>query len=458
MENESRTPSTGQASNVNGVELDQFVSVGEAMTPSVEAKGRPRVVVIGGGFGGLHTVQALEKTDVDITLIDRRNHHLFVPLLYQVASAQLTADRIAQPLRRILKKQKNVTVLFDEATGVDVDAREVVLGSGTRVRYDYLVIAVGARDSYFGNDQWQEHAPGLKSLEDAERIRQQILMAFERAEVEPDPEKRKAILTFVLVGGGPTGVEMAGAIAEIRNHTLRSEYRSFNPREARVIVLEGMDRIFPMFDPKLSAQAEKDLEKLGVEVRTKSMVTGIDEHGVVINKEERIDADTIIWAAGIQASSLTSSLKDIVELERSGRVPVSRELTVPGNPEIFVIGDAAVIKGPEGKPLGAVAPVAIQAGEHVAVSIKRRMRGEAYAPFIYNDQGSMATIGRNRAVAEIKGLKFTGYPAFVIWALVHILQLISFRNRLMVAMQWIFDYITYNRNARVLVDHTGDDK
>lgn len=458
MENEFRMPATDQASNVNGIEVDQFVSVGEAMTPSVEAHGRPRVVVVGGGFGGLHTVQALQKADVDITLIDRRNHHLFVPLLYQVASAQLTADRIAQPLRRILKRQKNVKVVFDEATGVDVDAREVVLASGSRERYDYLVLAVGAKDSYFGNDQWQKHAPGLKSLEDAERIRQEILMAFERAETEPDPEKRKAILTFVLVGGGPTGVEMAGAIAEIRNHTLRSEYRNFNPREARVIVLEGMDRIFPMFDPKLSKQAEKDLEKLGVEVRTKSMVTDVDADGVVINNEYRVDADTIIWAAGIQASSLTSSLKDVVELERSGRVPVSRELTVPGHPEIFVIGDAAVIKGPDGKPLGAVAPVAIQSGEHVAKSIQRRMRGEAYAPFIYNDQGSMATIGRNRAVAEIKGLKVSGLPAFLIWALVHILQLISFRNRLMVALQWTFDYVTYNRNARVLVDHTGDDK
>ena len=448
----------GEGSNINGMQVDQFVSVGQDMTPTIETKGRPRVVVIGGGFAGLKTVQSLANADVDITLIDRRNHHLFVPLLYQVATAQLTADRIAQPLRRILKRQKNVTVVYDEATGIDVENRAVTLASGDTVPYDSLVVAAGARDSYFGHDEWAEFAPGLKSLEDAERLRQQILHAFERAEREPDAERRKQILTFVLVGGGPTGVEMAGAIAEIRNHTLKAEYRNFDSRDARIVLLEGLPRVFPMFPEKLSKQAQKDLEHLGVEVRTGSLVTGIDENGVVIGGEERIDADTIIWAAGIRSAAITESLGDAVELDRSGRVPVTRELTVPGHPEIFVIGDTAIIKSPEGKPWGAVAPLAIQSGEHVAKNIQRRMRGEAYAPFIYKDPGSMATIGRNRGIVAINNLQFSGFIAFLLWALVHVLRLISFRNRLMVLLQWSFDYITYNRNARILVDHTGDDK
>lgn len=442
----------------NGLAVEQFVSVGDAMKPTVNIKGRPRVVVIGGGFGGLSTVKALKDANVDITLVDRRNHHLFVPLLYQVATAQLSADAIAQPIRSILKKQKNVGVVFDEAVDVDVEARTVMLASGQTLPYDFLVMAVGARDSYFGHDEWAEHAPGLKSLEDAERLRQQILLAFERAERETDVEKRKALLTFVIVGGGPTGVEMAGAIAEIRNHTLSQEFRNFRTRDARVILLEGLPRVFPMFKEKLSARAQKDLENLGVEVRTGSLVTSIDEHGVTIGGDDRIETDTIIWAAGIQAASLTPALKDVTQLDRSGRVPVSRELTVPGHPEIFVVGDASIVKSPEDKPLGAVAPVAIQGGEHVAKNIQRAMRNEAYAPFVYKDKGSMATIGRNRAVADINNMQFTGFVAWVMWLVVHIMQLVNFRNRLIVGLRWAVDYIGYNRNARVIVDHTGDDK
>lgn len=443
---------------IHGLAVEQFVAVGDAVTPTVKAKGRPRVVVIGAGFGGLSTVKSLKNADVDITLVDRRNHHLFVPLLYQVATAQLSADTIAQPIRSILKKQKNVKVKFDEATDIDIDGKSVSLASGEAVSYDFLVIAVGAADSYFGHDEWAKYAPGLKSLEDAERIRQQFLLAFEHAEKETDPAKRKALLTFVIVGGGPTGVEMAGAMAEIRNHTLREEYQNFDPREARVILLEGLPRIFPMFKQKLSAQAQKDLENLGVEVRTGSLVTNIDESGVVVGEDDRIETSTIVWAAGIQAASLTPSLKDIITLDRSGRVPVSREMTVPGHPEIFVIGDASIAKSPDGKPLGAVAPVAIQGGEHVAGNIHRSLRNEAYAPFVYNDRGSMATIGRNRAVADIANMQFYGVFAWLLWAFVHIMQLVTFRNRIAVALQWTIDYFGYNRNARVIVDHTGDKK
>ncbi len=445
-------------SNINGVVVEQFVSVGDAVTPTLNVKGRPHVVVTGAGFGGLTTVQSLANADVDITLVDRRNHHLFVPLLYQVATAQLSAEHIAQPIRSILKKQENVSVVFDEATDIDVDGKSVTLASGKTLTYDFLVIAVGAKDSYFGHDEWAEHASGLKSLEDAERIRQQILLAFERAEKEPDPVKRKAMLTFVIVGGGPTGVEMAGAIAEIRNHTLKQEFRNFNPRDARVILLEGLPRVFPMFKEKLSARAQRDLENLGIEVRTGSLVTNVDDHGVVIGGEERIETETVIWAAGIQAASLTPSLKDVTQLDRANRVSVTRELTVPGHPEIFVIGDAAIIKSAEDKPWGAVAPLAIQAGEHAAANIQRSMRNEAYTPFNYKDPGSMATIGRNRAVVDFHNMQFTGFIAWLMWAVIHILRLVSFRNRAMVAIQWTFDYIGHNRNARVIVDHSGDTK
>lgn len=441
----------------NGLAVEQFVSVGEEMKPTFQPKVRPRVVVVGAGFGGLELVKSLKNADVDITLVDRRNHHLFVPLLYQVASAQLPAENIAQPIRRILKKQKNVTVVYDEATSVDVDGKTVELASGDMLHYDFLTIAVGAKDSYFGHDEWAEFAPGLKSLENAETHRQRILLAFEAAEKEHDPAKREALLTFVIIGGGPTGVEMAGALAELAHHTLKNEFRNFKPSDAKIILLEGLPRVFPMFAEKLSAQATKDLENLGVEVRTGSLVTSIDAHGVVVGGEERIDAETIVWAAGIQASSLTPSLKDQgVELDRSGRVPVTNELTVPGHPEIFVIGDAAIIRSGDDKPLGAVAPVAIQGGEHVARNIQHSMAGEAYTAFHYKDPGSMATIGRNRAIVDVNGIQVTGFFAWLMWAGVHILRLINFRNRAAVFMHWAFDYFTYNRNARVIVNHRGD--
>ena len=458
MDKATPNPAVESSEEINGVSIDQFVSVGESMTPSVRTNGRPSVVVVGAGFGGLSAVKALKDAEVDITLVDRRNHHLFVPLLYQVATAQLTPEHVAQPLRRILKKQKNVKVVFGEATGIDVDARELQLDGGRSLHYDYLVVGVGARDSYFGKDQWAEHAWGLKSLEDAERIRTRVLLNFELAEKERDPEIRRRMLTYVLVGGGPTGVEMAGAIAELARYTVRQEYSTYDPGDTRIVLLEGMDRIFPMFPEKLSKAATDDLQKLGVEVRTGAMVTDVDDTGVTIGGKDRIDAGTVIWAAGIQGATLTSELADVAELDRGKRVQVTPELFISGHPEIFVIGDAASIKGPEGKPLPAVAPVAIQSGEHVAENIKHAIRGEAATRFVYKDKGSMATVGRNRAVASIAGMQFTGFFAWWLWAVVHILQLISFRNRMFVFFQWVWDYIGYNRNARILMDHTGDYK
>jgi NADH dehydrogenase len=433
----------------NGVAVEQFVSVADTIQPTIKVQGRPRVVVIGGGFAGLNTVKGLRNADVDITLIDRRNHHLFAPLLYQVATAQLSPANIAQPLRGILKGQKNVSVLLDEATGIDVDQKSVTLASGTKIPYDYLVVAVGATHSYFGHDEWSEFAPGLKTLEDATTIRQRILLAFEAAEREKDPAKHQALLTFIVIGGGPTGVELAGAIGELAHHTLPKEFDNIDSREARIILLEGLPRILPMFAEKLSERAEKDLEKFGVETRTKSLVTSVDDDGVNIG-DERIDAKTVIWAAGVQVAQLTRALSDRAELDRAGRVPVERELHVAGHPEIFVIGDAAGAKSAEGKPLPGVAPVAMQEGKWVAANILRSMNGDAYQPFTYSDRGSMATIGRNRAVADIKGMQFGGFFAWAAWAVVHVANLVGLRNRALVIAQWLFSYFSYSRHARLI--------
>lgn len=443
----------------NGLKVDQFVSVGESMTPQYAGTARPRVVVVGAGFAGLNMVRDLADAEVDITVVDRRNHHLFVPLLYQVATAQLPADNIAQPIRHILKKQKNVSVLYDEAESVDVAGKQLKLASGNALPYDYLAIAVGAKDSYFGNDHWAEFAPGLKNLEHAEIHRNRILMAFEQAEEEKDPARRRQLTTFVIVGGGPTGVEMAGSIAEIAHHTVANEYRNFDPRESRVILIEALPRIFPMFPESLSKKATADLEALGVEVRTGGMVTNIDETGVTIGDGEKIETGNVLWAAGIEAASLTPSLKDVVELHRSGRVPVTPELTIAGHPEIFILGDAAMASTPDGKPVPAVAPAAIQMGEHAARQIKHAVAGDAYEPFIYHDKGIMATIGRNRAVASVRGREYTGFIAWAMWAVLHVLQLINFRNRAAVFTQWMLDYFSYNRNSRVIVnaDHTTEE-
>ncbi len=415
--------------------------------------GPVKVVIIGGGFGGVDAAKAFADEDLQVTLIDRRNYNLFVPLLYQVASSQLSEEHVAQPLRHMFKRQKNVHVVFDEAIDIDVEGHKVILAADEPVEYDYLIIATGARDSYFGNDHWAEHAWGLKSLEDAERIQRQILLNFELAEVATDRAERERLLTYVLVGGGPTGVEMAGAIAELAKFTLPREFRYIDTRHTRIVLLEGMDRIFPGFDPKLSAAAASDLNRLGVEVRTGAMVTNVDEKGVEINNESRIEAGLIIWAAGIRGSELNEKLTNIVELDRGSRAIVTPELNIPGHKEIFVVGDTAHVPGPEGRPLPGVAQVAQQSGRHAASNVLRGISGAEYEPFVYQDYGSMATIGRNRAVAQIGKVQFTGIVAWLIWALIHILRLVNFRNRLFVFWKWMWDYVGYNRSGRLILDY-----
>lgn len=449
-----RNNRTGQLSEDANDPVAQFVNVEERIHVPTAAHAKPRVVVVGGGFAGLNAVKDLADAPVEVTLIDRRNHHLFAPLLYQVATAQLSPANIAQPIRGILRGQENLSVMLGEVSSIDVDGHMVALEDGVSIPYDYLIIACGAAHSYFGNDQWAPMAPGLKTIEDALTIRRRLLLAFEDAEREPDPARRKALLTFVIVGGGPTGVELAGAIGEIANHTLARDFHRIDPRDAHILLLEGLPRILPMFAEKLSKVATSDLDRFGVKVRTESLVTGIDAEGVNIG-DERIATFNVFWAAGVNASQITRSLGDVAALDRAGRVPVERELHVSGHPEIFVIGDASSAKDQNDKPLPGVAPVAIQEGKWAARNIKAAVRGDAYRAFMFSDRGSMATIGRNRAIADIKGVKFSGFPAWLAWAVVHIGQLIGFRNRLMVGSQWLFNYFTYRRGARLI---TGERK
>ena len=430
--------------------LAQFVSVEEGIhRPTFSSNGRPRVVIVGGGFAGLNAAKELADAPVRITMIDRRNHHLFAPLLYQVATAQLSPADIAQPIRGILRRQKNLSVLLAEVTAIEASEKRVRLADGSIAEYDYLIVAAGATHSYFGNDHWAPLAPGLKTIEDALTIRRRILLAFEDAERETDPVVRQAMLTFVVVGGGPTGVELAGAIGELANHTLTRDFDDIDPRDAQIYLLEGLPRILPMFDEKLSERATDDLARFGVRVRTDSLVTAIDAEGVTVG-DDTILTRNVFWAAGVSASTVTRSMSDVAELDRAGRVPVERELHIAGHPELFVIGDAAAVKDQFGKPLPGVAPVAIQEAKWVAGNIKAALNGNAYRPFMYEDRGSLATIGRNRAIADIKGVRFAGYPAFLAWALVHIAQLIGFRNRVMVGLTWAFNYFTYRRGARLI--------
>ena len=430
-------------------QVDQFVSVAETVQPSVTAKGKPHVVIIGGGFAGLNTAKGLADAPVKVTVIDRRNHHLFAPLLYQVATAQLSPANIAQPIRAILRRQKNVNVRLGDVVAIDPDLKSITLDDGHVFSYDYLVIAVGATHSYFGHDEWAPVAPGLKTIEDALDIRRRILVAFENAENETDPASREAMLTFVVIGGGPTGVELAGAIGEIAMHTMVKEFDHIDPRDAKILLLEGLPRILPMFPEKLSADAEEDLGKFNVMVRTNSLVTAIDDNGVNIG-DERIDANTVIWAAGVQVSKLTQALRGIAELDRAGRVPVERELHIAGHPDIFVVGDAASVKTPEGKPVPGVAPAAMQEGKWAAANIVRAVEGNAYAPFNYQDKGSLATIGRHQAVASVKGKNFNGFFAWWMWMLVHVFYLNGLRNRALVISQWAFSYFSFRRHARLI--------
>ena len=406
---------------------------------------RPHLVIIGGGFGGLEAARALRRAPVDITLIDRRNYHLFQPLLYQVATAALNPADIAYPIRSVLRKQRNVRVLLAAARHIDVGGREVVLDSGA-LRYDYLIVATGVTHSYFGHDEWAKHAPGLKSVDDALDIRRRVYVAYEAAERESDPARRQAWLTFVVVGAGPTGVELAGALAEIGRHTLARDFRSIDPTQVRVVLVEGSDRVLPPYPRVLSDAARRHLERLGVTVRTDAYVTAIDEGGVCVG-DERVAARTVLWAAGVQASPLARSLG--VPLDRAGRVLVEPDLSIPGHAEVFVVGDLAAARS-EGEEVPGMAQGAIQGGRHVAANIRRALAGEPPARFRYRDKGTMATIGRAAAVVDAGAVKLSGFWAWMFWWLVHVMFLIGFRNRLLVLFGWAWSYVTFQRGARLI--------
>jgi NADH dehydrogenase len=406
------------------------------------------VVIVGSGFGGLAAAQALEGADVRVTLIDRRNHHLFQPLLYQVATASLSTSEIAWPVRHILRHRRDVTTLLATVTGVDVAGKAVLLEDGTRVAYDSLILATGARHAYFGHDDWEQFAPGLKTLEDATTIRRKLLLAFEAAERETDPEKRRALLTFVLIGAGPTGVEMAGAIIELARVTLKGEFRSIRPDEARVVLIEGGQRVLANFKPELSDYTLKALRDLGVEVELGAAVTAIDADGVVYGGK-RLDAATIIWAAGVQASPAARWLE--VEPDRAGRVKVEADLTVPGHPEIFVIGDTATITMPDGKAVPGVGDGAKQGGKHAARVIRARLgRFGKPMPFRYRHAGDLATIGKRAAVIDFGWIQLKGWIAWWAWGLAHIYFLIDTKNRLAVALSWLWIYLSGQRSARLI--------
>ena len=416
--------------------------------PPVADAGRPRVLILGGGFGGLSVARRLAGADAQITLVDRRNHHLFQPLLYQVATASLSATSIAAPLRHILRRQRNLTVLMEEVTAVDLAARRVDCGSRW-LDYDWLVIATGATHAYFGHDEWAPFAPALKTLDDAQSIRRRVLLAFEQAEREDDPERRQAWLNFVVVGGGSTGVELAGTLIELARHTLRGEFRHFDSRSASVRLVEAGPRLLAGYDPVLSDKARRQLERLGVQVHTGAPVTAIDAAGVNLG-ERRLPARTVLWAAGVAASSVGTMLG--APLDKAGRVRVDEDLGVPGHAGVFVIGDLASVVRPDGSPVPGVAPAAKQMGEYVGAMIARQLHGDdrPQPPFRYRDAGSLATIGRMAAVAQFGKLRLSGLPAWIVWLLVHIYFLIGFRNRLAVMLDWAWAYWTHQRQARIV--------
>jgi NADH dehydrogenase len=405
----------------------------------------PHIVIVGGGFGGLNAARALARASVRITLIDRRNHHLFQPLLYQVATAALNPSDIAVPIRRILRNQKNVEVLLAEARSVDLNAKVVELDEDM-ASYDYLVVATGARHSYFGHDEWAPFAPGLKSIGDALEIRKRVLLAFELAEREADPRLRDAFLTFVIVGGGPTGVELSGALCEVAQHALSRDFRRINPAQARVILLEGSDRVLQSYRPELSAKARQQLERLGVEVCTKRRVTSVDAEGVAIGAE-RIEARTVLWAAGVAGSGLGRGLG--VPLSREGRVQVAPDLSIVGHKDAFVVGDLAGLSQ-DGVPVPAVAPAAMQEARHAARNILRAIAGQPTLPFRYVNKGSLATIGRSAAVADLGRIELSGLLAWVAWLGLHLLFLVGFRNRMFVLFQWAWSFLSYDRGARLI--------
>jgi NADH dehydrogenase len=425
---------------------------------------RHRAVIVGGGFAGLYAARKLGRdAAVEVTLIDRRNYHLFQPLLYQVATGALSPGDIAQPLRAILRRSANTRVILGEAVGLDPVARRVSLSDGGTVDYDTLLVATGARHAYFGHDEWADLAPGLKTVEDATEIRRRILIAYEAAEREADPARRAEWMTFVVVGGGPTGVELAGALGEISRDTLRRDFRFIRPADARVLLVEALDRVLPTYPDGLSRSARRQLERLGVTVRTGAKVTAIDEDGIAVTasgdgveKSERIPTRTVLWAAGVQASSFGRKVADAlgVDVDRAGRVAVGSDLTVPGHPEVMILGDLAIAKRQGGKLVPGVAPAAIQEGTYAAGSIRRRLRGEKPEPFRYRDRGDVAVIGRLSGVADIRWLgrfgRQSGFLAWGMWLGVHILYLIGFANRLVVLIRWAWSFLTHGRGTRLI--------
>ena len=422
----------------------------EQVAVGVDAQRQPRVVIIGAGFAGLSAAKGLAGAPFDVTVVDRHNYHLFQPLLYQVATAGLSPADIASPIRGILRRQKNARVVLANVAGID-PVRKEVLAEGRRIPYDYLILATGAEHAYFGHD-WSAYAPGLKTIDDATYLRRRILLAFERAEEEPDPEERRRLLNFVVVGGGPTGVEMAGAIAELAKRALAADFRSIDPRDARIVLIEAGPRLLPAFDPALSEAARRSLEHLGVEVQLGSAVTDCDSSGVSLG-DRRLETRTIMWAAGVKSSPAAEWLD--AAHDRAGRVNVAADLSVPGHRDVFVIGDTAVVLGADGKPLPGVAPVAKQQGAYVARLLMARAESKTLPAFRYRDFGSLATIGRKRAVAQLGRFKISGFAAWLLWSVAHIYFLIGFRNRLIVALNWAWSYITFQRGTRLITGISG---
>lgn len=420
-----------------------------------DAVNQHRVVILGGGFGGLSAAQHLKGAPLQVTLVDRCNYHLFQPLLYQVATGSLSPANIASPMRHILKRQKNTEVLLAEATHIDAGNRRVLFSDGS-IEYDTLIVATGSSHQYFGHDEWEKFAPGLKNLDDATHMRRRILLAFEAAERETDPEKLREWMTFVIVGGGPTGVELAGALGEIANDTLRQDFRRIEPSKAQIILVEGTDHVLPVYPHKLSQAAQTMLERLKVTVRTGAFVTDVQERFVTIqedSKKEQIPTRTVLWAAGVLGSPLGRILANETgaPIDKAGRIIVEPDLSVPGHPEIFVIGDLANFSHQTGKPLPGVAQPAIQQGSYVAKRITRRLRGETDSrPFHYFDKGNLATIGRFAAVADLNFVQLSGLPAWLIWIFIHLLYIVQFQNRLLVMLQWGWLYLSYDRSARLI--------
>ncbi len=412
---------------------------------------RPRVVILGAGFGGLAAARSLRRADADVTVIDRRNYHLFQPLLYQVATAGLSPSQIATPIRQILSRQRNATVLMDRVTDVDLERSEVVTRT-SRVPFDFLIVATGARHAYFGHDEWEHVAPGLKKIDEATDIRRRILLAFEKAEVLADDDRRQGALTFVVVGGGPTGVEMAGAVAELARNTIARDFRRIDTSDARIVLLEAGPRVLPTFPESLSRSAEAQLQKLRVEVLKGDPVIDCTASGVTLRSGTRIDAALVIWGAGVMASPAAKWLK--AATDKAGRVICGPDLRLPGHPNVFVIGDTAAVTDAAGTPVPGVAPAAKQMGQHVAAAIAAGQSKRAGKPFVYRNYGNLATIGRRSAVADFGRIRLTGVTAWVVWGVVHLGFLIGFRNRLTVMLDWAWSYATFGRGARLI---TGED-